>query len=1047
MSNELPDFPEENEASIVSALKPESTPEAIINFLVTRGYRKLENAHLKSLWRKGLGYDCAAMVAITDEGKVSVYRKLADGQVRHVGLALYDPTFEAFARNVSKAEKLDESTDLPEFSASEDEQTVTSGLSDKSSEGALSARGYVRYSDEDDDKFASRWVKRFGNNRSIRVSLRLDGTCAIVTLDGDTITHALSAFAHTPGKIRAMLNYEEKFIERVDESTDLPDFPENDGLNLSSEPVTVVEILNARGYSKAADNVWVKDLAHGISVWVYFKDSFTASVSRRRPKTGVSYFATVDVSAPSRLLDHLNQAEKLNESEELPEFSAEEDAQSVALDSEGDVYEVILKLEGFEQGISTSPHTTLWSNQYSANYRIVVKMYEDGGYHLHMFAYGSCCYNNTIPRAESPAIFKARIKQLKHEADTDHYNIGITAGSMLGMNESEELPEMPEDADQETLSRLANEQVPYKDELEREQVFIDIAVKEFDYEVKSLTMSVVLDKVWKTNTAAGYSTVLRFMRKGIVIRGASDAGLNPQQIPYDVPTFRYKLGQLDKQVAQMMADNNERPVCVGGVAPQLKAINTWLEDNDYNLLMNEETDKDVYQHWAKKLADNRILEFEVKVSDGNAWFRNRYPDQTVRCRLDIEAVKAFVSKWERGTTVNESEELAEFPEDTITPEYVSSTKTPKEVWYGAKGKRLTDHDKVILSTSAQCAFWYAKHRLKGRFVLGEPAIAKNAEYAYAYAKDILRGAFKLGEPAIAKSNYAYAYAVYILKQRFPLGEPAIKDKEELWKAYCRIFELKESAELAEFPEEEDVKSIDSNVGTHRLLADLMQSYGYSLNPRVGDWRKKNALGDFNVFFSMGKAVCYMHRAVTGVRDYSGGIDDVQPHTVEKMLKNMERAAMGAPVNEDEQQEFPLNYADMPQPGAGLDVPDLLAGAETLDRRIKISFARYTPESIENGEAEETGWEDEEGVEFDEDFYESYADGIRAVVRFLQNKGVSDNGGADSGTYSSPEMYVLDYGTGEMEEISCHLDNFTEKEMHDIHEIMRGRMSVRDLEPE
>jgi hypothetical protein len=55
--------------------------------------------------------------------------------------------------------------------------------------------------------------------------------------------------------------------------------------------------------------------------------------------------------------------------------------------------------------------------------------------------------------------------------------------------------------------------------------------------------------------------------------------------------------------------------------------------------------------------------------------------------------------------------------------------------------------------------------IKGRFELGEPAIATKAEYSYEYAKDIIKGRFELGEPEIKKdAYYSYIYHNVIFKR-------------------------------------------------------------------------------------------------------------------------------------------------------------------------------------------------------------------------------------------------------------------------------------------
>lgn len=76
--------------------------------------------------------------------------------------------------------------------------------------------------------------------------------------------------------------------------------------------------------------------------------------------------------------------------------------------------------------------------------------------------------------------------------------------------------------------------------------------------------------------------------------------------------------------------------------------------------------------------------------------------------------------------------------------------------------------------SSQKSYHYARDVIKGRFELGEPAIAENTEYSYYYASEVIKGRFELGEPAIAGSaRYSYEYARDIIKGRFPAGEKAL----------------------------------------------------------------------------------------------------------------------------------------------------------------------------------------------------------------------------------------------------------------------------------
>lgn len=111
-------------------------------------------------------------------------------------------------------------------------------------------------------------------------------------------------------------------------------------------------------------------------------------------------------------------------------------------------------------------------------------------------------------------------------------------------------------------------------------------------------------------------------------------------------------------------------------------------------------------------------------------------------------------------------------------------------------------------------------------------------------------------------------------------------------------------------------------------------------------------------------------------------------------------------------------------------------------RIRISYTRIVwidPEDP-NGYEEEHGWIDDEGVEFEPDELdieegmtpsESIVD---QAVRFLQDEGAV-NASANHfhiGVWYSTEFSVTDYGTGEEEERSFHLKDFSIEEAEAIY---------------
>jgi hypothetical protein len=79
------------------------------------------------------------------------------------------------------------------------------------------------------------------------------------------------------------------------------------------------------------------------------------------------------------------------------------------------------------------------------------------------------------------------------------------------------------------------------------------------------------------------------------------------------------------------------------------------------------------------------------------------------------------------------------------------------------------------ATPKQC-YNYASYILKGKFELGEKAIAENTDYSFNYALYVLNKPFPLGEAAISiDAEYSYNYALYVLNGPFPLGEKAIAE--------------------------------------------------------------------------------------------------------------------------------------------------------------------------------------------------------------------------------------------------------------------------------
>ena len=110
------------------------------------------------------------------------------------------------------------------------------------------------------------------------------------------------------------------------------------------------------------------------------------------------------------------------------------------------------------------------------------------------------------------------------------------------------------------------------------------------------------------------------------------------------------------------------------------------------------------------------------------------------------------------------------------------------------------------------------------------------------------------------------------------------------------------------------------------------------------------------------------------------------------------------------------------------------------RRIRVSFSRYTEESIEQGDSEETGWEDEEGVPMEPDWLDQ-DEGITAIDKastYLLNEGVYE---ASSSEFHSGMWYMADTGWEGDDLMEYHYfpTGFTEEEERALFEnVVRGR---------
>jgi hypothetical protein len=129
-------------------------------------------------------------------------------------------------------------------------------------------------------------------------------------------------------------------------------------------------------------------------------------------------------------------------------------------------------------------------------------------------------------------------------------------------------------------------------------------------------------------------------------------------------------------------------------------------------------------------------------------------------------------------------------------------------------------------------------------------------------------------------------------------------------------------------------------------------------------------------------------------------------------------------------------------------------AESLkleERRLRVSFERFTHDSVEAGDAEERGWIDEEGISFEPDEFdvEDGLDAVTLAARFLHEKGVepSTSHGWSPGMWYTQYKAEEDIRTGEYENHSFHPAGFSDGEamelaaaVHRMHEEARKRQS-------
>lgn len=116
------------------------------------------------------------------------------------------------------------------------------------------------------------------------------------------------------------------------------------------------------------------------------------------------------------------------------------------------------------------------------------------------------------------------------------------------------------------------------------------------------------------------------------------------------------------------------------------------------------------------------------------------------------------------------------------------------------------------------------------------------------------------------------------------------------------------------------------------------------------------------------------------------------------------------------------------------------------RRIRISYALYTPESIANGDAEEHGWIDKEGVPIELDEF-AIEDGLTitdVAARYLYDEWAIE----PSGDPWHPGVWYIARRTEKLLAADCytdyhyHLVGFTEEEERQIFEKLQQMLYPR-----
>lgn len=270
------------------------------------------------------------------------------------------------------------------------------------------------------------------------------------------------------------------------------------------------------------------------------------------------------------------------------------------------------------------------------------------------------------------------------------------------------------------------------------------------------------------------------------------------------------------------------------------------------------------------------------------------------------------------------------------------------------------------------------------------------------------------EQAIMGSpKWAARYALYLSHERWPAAERAILTDPEYGPKYRKQFGLKES--------EDGADAFDFSAPSEPVLPGWIKTpfdaYRYvqhmlCLSLAGGEDTQHFRFKAAEPLILQDIVTSYKYaRAVLGQRwPEAEPVIRQEPYWWNQYCKHFG-------INESE---------DIPD----LDPPDLdtlgLSGMvypyDGRYPRITTTYSIITPESAENGEFAENGWEDEDGVSMIPDEYDQ-EEGITVVdkaIEFLEDKGASNQGS----WYSTSEE---DYTYGSVTEYNYHLVDFTNEE--------------------